>query len=249
MKCKKCGAEFTEGVFCPECGEKYVEEAPRINPNTKKCPKCGAEFSEGVFCPECGTPYPNATQQTQSTVAPTPTPVPAAPAKKPTKKKSKLPLIIGGIIAALLLFIVLAVGMGGSGGSVSELSGYIPEGHDEVMKLISDTNLKDDGLNIYYNDDLTIALNDDGFIDTMTLKTEKYSLYGIHVGDEYSYNAFNKALSDHTYVMMHEDDNVAIWGITTGEEQDRMITAELASGKISTIIFTRYGAYEQCKFR
>ena len=132
MKCKKCGAEFTEGIFCPECGEKYVEEAPRINPNTKKCPKCGAEFSEGVFCPECGTPYPNATQQTQSTVAPTPTPVPAAPPKKPAKKKSKLPLIIGGIVAALLLFIVLAVGMGGSGENVSELSGYIPEGHDEV---------------------------------------------------------------------------------------------------------------------
>lgn len=26
MKCKKCGTEFSEGVFCPECGEKFIEE-------------------------------------------------------------------------------------------------------------------------------------------------------------------------------------------------------------------------------
>lgn len=25
MKCKKCGTEFNEGIFCPECGEKYNE--------------------------------------------------------------------------------------------------------------------------------------------------------------------------------------------------------------------------------
>lgn len=24
MKCKKCGTEFFEGIFCPECGERYV---------------------------------------------------------------------------------------------------------------------------------------------------------------------------------------------------------------------------------
>ncbi len=27
MKCRKCGTEFSEGIFCPECGFKNVEEA------------------------------------------------------------------------------------------------------------------------------------------------------------------------------------------------------------------------------
>ena len=27
MVCKNCGAEFSEGVFCPECGTKIVQEA------------------------------------------------------------------------------------------------------------------------------------------------------------------------------------------------------------------------------
>jgi len=31
MKCVKCGCEFTEGIFCPECGNKYnAEEAAKI---------------------------------------------------------------------------------------------------------------------------------------------------------------------------------------------------------------------------
>ena len=26
MKCVKCGCEFEEGLFCPECGAKYDEK-------------------------------------------------------------------------------------------------------------------------------------------------------------------------------------------------------------------------------
>lgn len=30
MKCTKCGCEFSEGLFCPECGTKYNEEEAKI---------------------------------------------------------------------------------------------------------------------------------------------------------------------------------------------------------------------------
>lgn len=42
MKCKKCGKEFEEGVFCPNCGERVeegninIEEQNLVNPTPKK---------------------------------------------------------------------------------------------------------------------------------------------------------------------------------------------------------------------
>ena len=35
MKCKKCGAEFEEGFFCPECGTR-VENTETCNDETLK---------------------------------------------------------------------------------------------------------------------------------------------------------------------------------------------------------------------
>lgn len=32
MKCKNCGTEFEDGVFCPECGTKYIEN--EVSENT-----------------------------------------------------------------------------------------------------------------------------------------------------------------------------------------------------------------------
>ena len=57
VKCKNCGAEFSEGMFCPECGEKYFTVEASIDESKvekKTCPMCGTEFAEGIFCPECG---------------------------------------------------------------------------------------------------------------------------------------------------------------------------------------------------
>lgn len=31
MKCKNCGTEFSEGLFCPECGTKWIEENENID--------------------------------------------------------------------------------------------------------------------------------------------------------------------------------------------------------------------------
>lgn len=45
MKCKKCGAEFPEGIFCPECGERVIteEQTSRIeNANEHKSGSVGS---------------------------------------------------------------------------------------------------------------------------------------------------------------------------------------------------------------
>lgn len=31
MKCKNCGVEFPEGIFCPECGTKHEEQKDELN--------------------------------------------------------------------------------------------------------------------------------------------------------------------------------------------------------------------------
>ena len=58
-KCSKCGHEF-EGKFCPECGEKYVDDTvcPRCGakrePNAKFCPECGMRLDGKRVCSKCG---------------------------------------------------------------------------------------------------------------------------------------------------------------------------------------------------
>jgi predicted nucleic acid-binding Zn-ribbon protein len=44
MKCVQCGHEFTEGIFCPECGHKYdVDEVARIEKEKAELEKQEAE--------------------------------------------------------------------------------------------------------------------------------------------------------------------------------------------------------------
>ena len=203
-----------------------------------KCPKCGTEFSEGIFCPECG-----ARCETQVNLERSKNRSKNAGMETAEKKKSKLPIIVGAIIAVIVLFIALSLGGTESSESVSDLGDYLPKGHDDVMKLVSNTGMDEETPGFYTNDDLRITTDTDGLIDTMTLKTSKYSLYGIKVGDEYSYDHFFKVLGDHSYVMIYEDENEALWGITSGD-QDRLISFELYSGKIDTILFMRHGAYD-----
>ncbi|MEA5018514.1 MAG: zinc ribbon domain-containing protein [Erysipelotrichaceae bacterium] len=57
-KCKKCGAELkVNAKFCPDCGEKLVEEKvveAKVEVG-KHCPSCNEVLDKEVtFCPECG---------------------------------------------------------------------------------------------------------------------------------------------------------------------------------------------------
>lgn len=53
--CPKCGQIIKAGLkFCPHCGERFVEEAPKA----LVCPNCGKVAPEGErFCSDCGTAY------------------------------------------------------------------------------------------------------------------------------------------------------------------------------------------------
>ena len=100
-KCSNCGAALNPGqAFCAVCGTPAPAPAPA--PKANVCSNCGNEIQEGVaFCPNCGNNV--------SVAAPTPT-APSIDAynQQVAKKKSNMPKIIIGAVAAVLV-VVLAI--------------------------------------------------------------------------------------------------------------------------------------------
>ena len=104
------------------------------------CPKCGQELPDGSkFCPWCGaasTSVANGSQPKAADPAPVQTPAPAAPsapapdyaAAPGAPKRSKKPLILGGIavvaVAVIATVVVFATGLLGGGGSATFPNGY-----------------------------------------------------------------------------------------------------------------------------
>lgn len=58
IKCSKCGFEIKKtSKFCPECGTKIQQAAPKKE-TSDKCPKCGANrIGTARFCDSCGWDY------------------------------------------------------------------------------------------------------------------------------------------------------------------------------------------------
>lgn len=112
------------------------------------CPKCGRELPDGsTFCPWCGaasTGAANGSQPKAADPAPIRTPAPAAPSApasdyaaapapsavsaSPTPKRSKKPLILGGIavaaVAVIAAVVVFATGALGGGSAAKFPNGY-----------------------------------------------------------------------------------------------------------------------------
>lgn len=135
MKCKNCRAEIDdEVIFCPECGTRVERKfdadktVPLFAAGSAKqsgvpvefCPNCGAKAEAGAeFCESCGyrlkgaavvpTPTPGPGPTPASSRAPIPSPVQArVPEAEGQKKNLRLPLVIGGVAAAVVL---LAAGL------------------------------------------------------------------------------------------------------------------------------------------
>ena len=111
------------------------------------CPKCGRELPDGsTFCPWCGaasTGVANVSQPKAADPAPVQTPAPAVPSVSATDyvaapgapKRSKKPLILGGIavvaVAAVVAIVLFATGVLGGGGTKS-----IPNGRYSLYGII-----------------------------------------------------------------------------------------------------------------
>lgn len=88
-KCKNCGKEF-DGNFCPECGEKFVENAV--------CPKCGAKTeADDKFCSVCGEKLAAVTGQPAAVQAQV-----AVSKDRTTGEWIKYALYLSGIICIIL---------------------------------------------------------------------------------------------------------------------------------------------------
>ena len=73
-----------------------------------RCNVCGTENPEGyAYCTKCGSPLSSSTPQRKVIDEATPTPV--------VRAKSKTPIIIGAIVAAVLVIVLIVVGVSMSG--------------------------------------------------------------------------------------------------------------------------------------
>ena len=155
MYCPNCGTEFENGVnFCPKCGTQ------RPQPTTVAESKTGSGLPDfrtpsGLYGQKGGANYPRTAEQSappSSPIADTPTAdkqptdqssdVASSAFKdiSPTKKKSKLPLILGIVSVIIVAFIVIAALLGG--GSSPEIStvrnGYLGEYTDMTVNELLD---------------------------------------------------------------------------------------------------------------
>ena len=90
MFCHKCGTQITEeAAFCHKCGARLIVDSPVVQEEPASMPA----REEPVSTPVQETPQPDR----------------GTPEAQP-KKKSKLPLILGGIAALVLVVVLIAAG-------------------------------------------------------------------------------------------------------------------------------------------
>ena len=140
MICKNCRTEIDDDVmFCPECGARVERDfdtdktvplfatgpAKQTEVPVQFCPNCGAKTEAGAeFCESCGHRLKE------------PVPVPAPEGKK--SRNLRLPLVIGGAAAAVVL---LAVGLFAVPRAVKAIAGAGRSGAAEEVFYIKDRGL------------------------------------------------------------------------------------------------------------
>ncbi len=237
MKCKKCGAELKTGdKFCMSCGAK-VESY---------CPNCGQILGTGEnFCSNCGQKIGVEEQENEKKedgVLKTP-----ESKKVEKRKKNKTKKVIG--IIGILALIIFAFAFFGGSKEITELSDYLPSARAEVMEMIHANGLAEEVKDeAYYKDGLFVSLNEKGNIETIGITDPQYSIYGIHVGDEFLIEKQGRELTSHGYCYLGEFGKYVFYGIANGEDTvggDRLFRFTIDdNGKIEDISYSLTGANE-----
>ena len=237
MKCKKCGAELKTGdKFCMSCGAK-VESY---------CPNCGQILGTGEnFCSNCGQKIGVEEQENakkEDGVLKTPE---SKIVEK--RKKNKTKKVIG--IIGILALIIFAFAFFGGSKEITELSDYLPSARAEVMEMIHANGLSEEVKDeAYYKDGLFVSLNEKGNIETIGITDPKYSIYGIHVGDEFLIEKQGRELTSHGYSYLGEFSKYVFYGIANGGDTvggDRLFRFTIDdNGKIEDISYSLTGANE-----
>lgn len=134
--------------------------------------------------------------------------------------KKTLP-IIGGVGAVLVIALIAFAGLGSreTGTKVTDLSQCIYMANTDVINFIHNKKLKkvDADSSKYASKNLTVSLNGNGTINSLSTNTSKYSLYGLKVGQSF-YSANDEMLTAHNYEYYERVDNQILYVNTSGAD-------------------------------
>lgn len=132
MKCFNCANEIADGsVFCPICGAQQPAQAP-VPPQTAPVYEGPTPTPQAPVQPVAPQPQQGFSQQAPQQgeyYDPTQAPAyqtyntPQMPLTPAPKKKSKLPVIIGSVVAVIAILVIIGIVFGGSSIESGELDG------------------------------------------------------------------------------------------------------------------------------
>lgn len=203
-----------------------------------KCYNCNSEMPDGAkFCAGCGEPM---MQRVEPPV------ISPRAAQSTAYKGKKTSVIISAIIMAVIVFYFLGnLGMGGFSAS-QDLSECIGKSGGDIEIWAKMQKLENVSERSYEGEGLVLTLNENGNIDECFIFEDKYTFYGIKVGQDFQVKREGKKLTSNGYMYLSDDDNAVVYGMPYETSGERYIEIFLGGdGKISGISYYTTGGNEE----